>query len=109
LQDWLKEHELSYTRGKLFHPMTKGKIERWHRSLKNCSLLEHYYFPDDLEREIGGFVTHYNERRYHESLNNLTPENVWCGRGQAILDGRRKLKENTLELRKQLYLERKTV
>ena len=62
----------------------------------------------ELEREIGAFVTHYNERRYYESLNNLTPEDVWCGRGQSILDGRRKLKENTLKRSKQLYDERKT-
>jgi hypothetical protein len=86
LQDWLKEHELSHTRGKPYHPMIQGKIERWHRSLKNRILLEHYYLPGDLEREIGKFVTHYNARRYHESLNNLTPEDVWCGRGQSILE-----------------------
>ena len=67
--------------------MTQGKIERWHRSLKNRVLLEHYYLPGNLEREIGEFVTHYNnERRYHESLNNLTPEDVWYGRGLSYLD-----------------------
>jgi RNA-directed DNA polymerase len=108
LQDWLKDHELSHTRGKPYHPMTQGKIERWHRSLKNRILLENYYLPGDLEREIGEFVTHYNERRYHESLNNLTPEDVWYGRGQAILDDRRKLKEKTLKRRRQLYYQRKT-
>jgi transposase InsO family protein len=108
LQAWLKAHELSHTRGKPYHPMTQGKIERWHRSLKNRILLENYYLPEDLEREIGAFVTHYNTKRYHESLNNLTPEDVWCGRGQAILDRRRKLKEDTLKLRKQLYDEQKT-
>jgi len=108
LQDWLKEHELGHVRGKPYHPMTQGKIERWHRSLKNRILLEHYYLPIDLEREIGAFVTHYNERRYHESLNNLTPQDVWLGRGQAILDDRRTLKEQTLKLRKQLYYEGKT-
>lgn len=108
LQDWLKEHELGHVRGKPYHPMTQGKIERWHRSLKNRILLEHYYLPIDLEREIGAFVTHYNERRYHESLNNLTPQDVWLGRGQAILDDRRTLKEQTLKLRKRLYYEGKT-
>ena len=88
--------------------MTQGKIERWHRSLKNRILLEHYYLPGDLEREIGEFVSHYNERRYHESLNNLTSQDVWYGQGRAILDNRRKLKEATLKLRKELYDNRKT-
>ncbi len=108
LQDWLKDHELGHIRGKPYHPMTQGKIERWHRSLKNRILLEHYYLPGALEQQIAEFVTHYNTRRYHESLKNLTPEDVWCGRGEAILDDRRTLKENTLKLRKQLYYEWKT-
>jgi len=108
LQDWLKHHGLSHTRGKPYHPMTQGKIERWHRSLKNRILLEHYYLPGELERQINEFVNHYNERRYHESLNNLTPQDVWLGRGRSILDHRRKIKEETLQLRKQLYFERKT-
>jgi len=108
LQDWLKEHGLSHTRGKPYHPMTQGKIERWHRSLKNRILLENYYVPGELERKIDEFVTHYNARRYHESLNTLTSEDIWCGRGQSILDGRRTLKEKTLKLRKQWYYERKT-
>ena len=108
LQDWLKDHDLGHIRGKPYHPMTQGKIERWHRSLKNRILLEHYYLPGELEQQIAEFVTHYNTQRYHESLKNLTPEAVWCGRGQAILDARRTLKENTLQLRKQLYDEQKT-
>ncbi len=108
LQDWLQAHDLSHIRGKPYHPMTQGKIERWHRSLKNRILLEHYYLPGELKQQIAEFVTYYNTNRYHESLNNLTPEDVWCGRGQAILDERRTLKEHTLKLRKQLYYDRKT-
>lgn len=108
LQEWLKQHDLSHTRGKPYHPMTQGKIERWHRSLKNRILLENYYLPDDLEREIGEFVTYYNDQRYHESLNNLTPKQVWFGKSQTILENRRKIKEQTLQRRKQLYYESKT-
>lgn len=73
--------------------MTQGKIERWHHSLKNRILWEHNYVPGKLEQQIDKFVTYYNARRYHESLNKLTPEDVWCGRGQSILDARRTLKE----------------
>jgi len=45
---------------------------------------------------------------FFKSLNNLTPEDVSCGQGQSNLDGRRKLKEKTLKLKKQWYYERKT-
>jgi transposase InsO family protein len=103
LKGWLKDQGMDHTRGKPYHPMTQGKIERWHQSLKNRILLENYYLPGDLERSIEAFVTYYNTRRYHESLNNLTPEDVWLGRGQAILDRRRKIKDKTMKLRKQLH------
>jgi putative transposase len=103
LKHWLDENGMEHTRGKPYHPMTQGKIERWRQSLKNSILLENYYLPGDLENRIEEFVTYYNTRRYHESLNNLTPEDVWLGRGQAILERRRKIKEKTMKLRKQLH------
>jgi putative transposase len=34
---------------------------------------------------IDTFVDHYNHRRYHESLDNLAPTDVYFGRGQTIL------------------------
>jgi putative transposase len=107
LKGWLEQHGMAHTRGKPYHPMTQGKIERWHRSLKDCILLENHYLPGDLERRIESFITHYNTRRYHESLNNLTPEDVWCGRGESILEHRRRIKQKTMQLRKRLYFQKK--
>ena len=73
--------------GAPYHPQTQGKIERWHQDPQepNRILLKNYYLPGDLEAHIGTFVEHYNHRRYHESLNNLTPADVYFGRGQTIL------------------------
>ena len=68
---------MTHTRGRPDPPMTQGKIERWHRSLKNQILLDNYHLPGQLEQRIEQFVSHYNKRRYHESLNNLTPEDVY--------------------------------
>jgi putative transposase len=85
LADWMSEHDMKHIRGAPYHPMTQGKIERWHQTLKNRILLEHYYLPGDLEAQIDDFVGHYNHCRYHESLGNLTPADVYFGRGQTIL------------------------
>jgi len=103
LRDWLEDNDIDHTRGRPYHPMTQGKIECWHRSLKNRILLENYYLPEQLQRQIEEFVSYYNTRRYHESLNNLTPQDVWLGRGNTILERRQKIKEKTLKLRKQLH------
>jgi transposase InsO family protein len=100
LADWLKENDMGHVRGAPYHPQTQGKIERWHQTLKNRILLENYFFPDDLKAKIGAFVDYYNHRRYHESLDNLTPADVYFGRGQTILLQRERIKRKTLETRR---------
>ena len=62
---------------------------------ENQVLLEHYYLPEDLELRIGKFVEYYNHERYHESLNNLAPADVFYGRGQQILNRRETIKCET--------------
>ena len=73
------------TRGAPSHPMTPGKIERDQRSLKNVVTLEQYCSPGDLERALARFVDAYRHRRYQESLQNVTPADVYHGRRAAIL------------------------
>jgi transposase InsO family protein len=82
--------------------MTQGKIERYHRSMKNRILLDNYYLPGQLEQSIEEFVSYYNNCRYHESLDNLTPADVYFGRGQVILERREKIKRKTIEQRRRL-------
>jgi putative transposase len=84
------------------HPQTQGKIERWHQTLKNWILLENYYLPGHLEMQIEAFVQHYNHQRYHESLQNLTPADVYLGRGQTILIERERIKCHTIQQRRLL-------
>ena len=91
---------MDHIRGAPYHPMTQGKIERWHQTLKNRILLDHYYLPGDLEAQIEAFVGHYNYRRYHESLGNLTPADVYFGRGQTILLERERIKRRTFKQRR---------
>jgi putative transposase len=57
--------DMRHVRGAPYHPQTQGKIERWHQTLKNRILLDNYYLPGDLERQIGAFVEYYNHVRYH--------------------------------------------
>ena len=100
LVKWLDEQDMAHVRGAPNHPQTQGKIERWHQTLKNRILLENYYLPGDLEACIGSFVEYYNHQRYHESLRNLTPADVYFGRGQTILLKRERIKRQTIQNRR---------
>jgi len=103
LADWLSDNGMSHVRGAPYHPQTQGKIERWHQTLKNRILLEHYFLPGDLEKQIERFVDHYNHRRYHESLDNLTPADVYFGRENDIQANRERIKRNTFAKRRLHY------
>jgi hypothetical protein len=80
--------------------MTQGKIERYHRSMKNLILLDHYYSPSELENQISVFVDYYNNDRYHEALNNITPADVYYAHDLEILERRELIKQNTMLLRR---------
>ncbi len=103
LSDYLLENGMTHTRGRPYHPQTQGKIERWHRSMKNQILLNNYYLPGELREQLQRFITYYNHERYHESLANLTPADVFYGRGQSILDQREVIKLNTLATRRKMH------
>ncbi len=100
LAEWLKGKGMRHVRGAPYHPQTQGKIERWHQTLKNRILLENYFLPGELEAQIETFVDHYNHLRFHESLNNVTPSDVYFGRDKAILKQRERIKRKTLEARR---------
>ncbi len=100
LKQYLKKQGITHTRGAPYHPQTQGKIERYHRSIKNVANLQNYYSPEQLEEEIAAFVEYYNNHRYHESLNNLAPADVYYGRDEKILSMRDEIKQKTMKLRR---------
>jgi len=100
LAEWLEGQKIDHVRGAPYHPQTQGKIERWHQTLKNRISLENYYLPGDLENQVGAFVDHYNNHRYHESLNNVTPADAYYGRATAIIERRKKIKKLTIQKRR---------
>ena len=103
LASWLNETGMKHVRGAPYHPQTQGKIERWHQTLKNRILLENYYLPGALEAQIDTFVDYYNHQRYHESIQNLTPADVYFGRGQSIIKQRERIKRDTITQRRLQY------
>jgi putative transposase len=103
LASYLADNDMNHVRGRPMHPQTQGKIERWHRSMKNVVKLDQYFSPSQLEHRLNEFVTYYNNKRYHESLNNLTPAEVYYGHGERKLKQRKECKIRTLNERQKQY------
>jgi putative transposase len=116
LQLFLERKHMDHTHSAPYHPMTQGTlnrtvqaIERYHRSMKNFVNLQNYFLPGNLETEIGSFVDYYNHQRYHESLENLTPADVYFGRAKEVLSKRAEIKKRTLKERRLQNLQIATV
>ena len=108
LNNFLADQKIPHIHGRVNHPQTQGKIERYHRSMKNVIKLDVYFTPEELERKIAEFVHYYNYKRYHESLNNVTPADFYYGRAAKIIERRRKIKEKTLKDRRSIYFKSKS-
>jgi putative transposase len=87
---------MKHIRGSRYHPVTQGKIERWHRWMKKVIKLQNNYSPEGLERAIATWVVYFNNQRFHESLNNVTPADVYFVGDKEIIKKRNELKEQTL-------------
>ncbi len=103
LKDYLNGQGISQVHGKINHPQTQGKIERYHRSMKNVVKLDYYYCPEELNAALENFVHYYNYHRYHESLDNVTPSDVYYGKREQILKRREKIKQQSMMQRRRLY------
>jgi hypothetical protein len=53
-----------------------------------------------LYQKIKAFVEYYNNHRYHESLDNVTPADVYFGRDKDIIREREKIKKQTIQIRR---------
>ena len=77
-EKWLMNLDILPIHGRITHPQTQGKIERFHRTLKN-ELLNHKSFANISEADncLQSWRLKYNNVRPHESLDMLTPADIY--------------------------------
>ena len=86
-EKWLMNHNILPIHGRIKHPQTQGKIERFHRTLKQ-ELLKHNIFTDinDANIALQNWRLKYNNVRPHEALNMKCPADVYIPSGRAYID-----------------------
>ena len=72
--------------------------------MKNVVKQLNYYSPSQLAEAIDDFVAYYNNQRYHESLDNMTPVSIYYGKEKEVQLEREKIKRDTMVLRRQQNL-----
>jgi len=100
---YLAHHGIRHIFGTPYHPQGRGKIERFNRSIKERLCLVVYTSPSELMQAIQEAIRVYNQTP-HESLQNVSPNDVYAGRKEDILQKRQEKKRLTLERRKSYNL-----
>lgn len=86
-EKWLMDLDILPIHGRIVHPQTQGKIERFHRTLKS-ELLNHRSFSDlaDADVHLQCWREKYNTQRPHEALGMRTPAEVYVPSSRAYID-----------------------
>jgi transposase InsO family protein len=105
MEAYLSCHGIGHILGTPYHPQGRGKIERFNRRIKEKLSLVVYCSPDQLKKATDEAIPAYNATP-HESLDNVSPDDVYAGRKEEVLEKRREKKRLTLEKRKQYNLSR---
>jgi putative transposase len=96
LNDYLKTRGMKHIYASPYHPQTNGKVENYQGKAKGLYSLLVFTSPDEARRFFELFVSYYNHDRYHESIGNVTPADVYYGKRDEILGKRGELKEQTM-------------
>lgn len=108
MSDYLAVHGIRHILGTPYHPQGRGKIERFNRSIKEKLCLVVYCSPEELKKATGEAILNYNATP-HESLDNVSPNDVYAERKEVVLEKRREKKRLTLQRRKKYNLEERNI
>ena len=102
--------EIKHFRAAYNHPETIGKIERYHRTVKDEDVFPNGYDdPFAAKKGIKDFIEYYNYERPHEALGQVTPHQKYTGQAEEIKERREKLKQESLEKRQKINKLREVV
>src|SRR6266487_5308281 len=84
-KEFIRISGMTHVRTSPFYPQSNGKIERWHKSLKQeCIRPLTPLTLDDACRLIQTYVDHYNTVRLHSAIGYVTPQDRLAGRQTEI-------------------------
>ena len=100
LAEWLDQQNMEHVRGAPFTRRPRARSSAGIRRSRTASCSSITTCPAISNARSPTFVAHYNHARYHESLDNLTPADVYFGRAETVLLERERIKRQTIANRR---------
>jgi len=99
---------MSHVKTSPYYPQSNGKIERWHRTLKEDAIRPKVIRTLDEARDVvERFVEHYNTVRLHSAIGYVTPLDKLEGREEEIWKERDRRLEEAREERRRRWKEKR--
>ena len=98
MEKYLKARGVRHIFGAPYHPQTQGKVERFNRTMKEKVNLWVYATPEALQAAIERMIEDYNDTP-HEALQNVSPNDVYAGKKDEVLERRAKIRIETMARR----------
>ena len=84
-KQFVRANDLSHVRTSPYYPQSNGKLERFHRSLKeDCHRPGCPLTAEDARRITARYVDFYNSERLHAAIGYITPAAMLAGRAEEI-------------------------
>ena len=108
-KEYIRLMGMTHVRTAPFYPQSNGKLERWHKSLKQEVIRPKAPLSlEDARRLVGEYVSYYNTRRLHSAIGYITPKDKIEGRAQVVFEARREKLARAQALREQRCEAKKT-
>lgn len=84
-KEFIRIAGMTHVRTSPYYPQSNGKIERWHRTIKEDAVRPSTATTlEEARSVVRHFVAHYNGERLHSALGYVTPYDFLAGRAKAI-------------------------
>jgi putative transposase len=98
-KEFIRISGMTHVRTSPYYPQSNGKIERWHKSLKEeCIRPGTPLSLDDARRLVAGYVEHYNNVRLNSAIGYITPKDMLAGGSRrsmrSVIESWRRLENN---------------
>lgn len=88
-KEFIRISGMSHVRTSPYYPQSNGKIERFHKTIKqDCIRPSVLLSKDDANRTIEAFIEHYSFTRLHSAIGYVTPHDRLTGRHTEVQESR---------------------
>ena len=107
-KEFIRMAGMTHVRTSPFYPQSNGKLERYHKTIKNeCIRPKVVFSLEEARDQITDYIRHYNEERLHSSIGYVAPKDKLEGRDKQIFKERDSKLEAAREARQQKRRQKK--